>query len=409
MGNSSARTAQFGGSTSSGQACILLGALSNIIAICYSFRLNSRLAIYQNYAQCSSQMKVMIMESNQMPIDAVITWVNGDDPAHMAKRRAYLDNGVHIDSSDSTRFACRNEIRYCVWSILHFCPFVRRLYIVTDDQYPNCIAPILELHPDWEDRIALIDHQTIFGDHKSVLPVFNSRSIETMLHRIPGLSEHFIYLNDDIFVGRSLTSDYFFDRGKPILRGSLVRHPSFFLSAIKQFFRRRRPSRASFKEAQRRAAVLLGFNKNFLYSEHYPHPMRRSTMSRYFSDREHSLRSQIGHRFRSAEQYSPIGLANHLELLEGAAIRPPGPKGYIKPPHSKRVQKRNYKALEGLKGGEFDTICIQSLDKMSSTDQGYIVSSLDAWVAASEAKSLNVSIPSNVVTSHLTQPARSRN
>lgn len=328
-------------------------------------------------------------ESNQTQIDAVVTWVDGDDPEHLAKRQIYLNSNIHTDSRDSTRFASRNEIFYCLWSILRFCPFVRRIYIVTDQQHPRAIASLLTLHPEWKDRLAIVDHQTIFGNHKAVLPVFNSRSIETMLHRIPGLAEHFIYFNDDIFVGRPLTSKYFFDGGRPFLRGRLVSHPNAVVSEIKRLLGRNRPSRASFKEAQRQAAVLLGFREHFLYCEHHPHPMRRSTMSEYFSTREHLLRSQIEHRFRNSEQYSPIGLANHLELIDKAIVHEHGPKGYIKPPHSGRVRKRNLAALESLKRGELDTICVQSLDKMSSEDQSDIVSALEAWVAKSEASQAN--------------------
>ncbi|MEO7164548.1 MAG: stealth conserved region 3 domain-containing protein, partial [Bdellovibrionia bacterium] len=76
--------------------------------------------------------------------------------------------------------------------------------IVTDHQIP-----------DWYEKsafpnITFIDHQTIFPI-KSHLPTFNSHSIESNLHRIPGLSENFIYLNDDVFLGDSCTYEDFFD------------------------------------------------------------------------------------------------------------------------------------------------------------------------------------------------------
>ena len=34
------------------------------------------------------------------------------------------------------------------------------------------------------------------------LPTFSSPAIEANLHRIPGLSEHFLYFNDDVFLGK---------------------------------------------------------------------------------------------------------------------------------------------------------------------------------------------------------------
>ncbi|XMA37048.1 hypothetical protein O1157_11655 [Streptomyces albogriseolus] len=74
--------------------------------------------------------------------------------------------------------------------------FVRHVYIVTDGQTP-----------EWLDAdapgITVVDHKDIFPE--GVLPVFNSHAIETRLHHIPGLSDHYLYFNDDVFVGRSVT------------------------------------------------------------------------------------------------------------------------------------------------------------------------------------------------------------
>jgi hypothetical protein len=54
-----------------------------------------------------------------------------------------------------------------------------------------------------------VTHQQIFRwpEH---LPTFNSTSIESHLHRIPGLAEHFIYANDDMFLGAPVAPEDFF-------------------------------------------------------------------------------------------------------------------------------------------------------------------------------------------------------
>ena len=49
-------------------------------------------------------------------------------------------------------------------------------------------------------------------------PVFNSHAIESALHKITDLAEHFVYLNDDIFVRRKLTPCHFFRDSRPIVR-----------------------------------------------------------------------------------------------------------------------------------------------------------------------------------------------
>jgi hypothetical protein len=66
--------------------------------------------------------------------------------------------------------------------------------------------------PAWLDTdckwISLVTHEQIFSD-PNLLPVFNSNAIESQLHRIPGLSRRFLYMNDDIFLCRPIyRSDY---------------------------------------------------------------------------------------------------------------------------------------------------------------------------------------------------------
>lgn len=56
--------------------------------------------------------------------------------------------------------------------------------------------------------ISIVDHRAIIAEE--FLPTFNSHVIEAHLHKINGLSEHFIYFNDDVFVGRPLHPGHFF-------------------------------------------------------------------------------------------------------------------------------------------------------------------------------------------------------
>ena len=311
-------------------------------------------------------------------VDAVITWVDGDDPAHAAKRQRFTGGAVHPNARSATRFASRGEIGYGVWSILTFCPFVDRVFVVTDDQRPQAVEALFADRPDWRDRVRIVDHRDLYREHADLLPVFSSRSIETMLFRIPDLAEHFIYLNDDIFIGRPVARDLFFRDGRPVLQGRLHRFPNPVLARLKAWVKPG-PARAGFKDAQQRAARLVGVQDRYFLAEHRPHPMRRSTMEAFFDARPDLLRAQAAPRFRSADQFSPIGLAHHLELLAGATVVPPSPSGYLKP--TSRPDKRAA-VLDALRQGRLDTICIQSLDAMAPADQDAVVAALDAWVAA---------------------------
>ena len=54
-----------------------------------------------------------------------------------------------------------------------------------------------------------MDHREIFAD-QSALPVYNSHAIESQLHHIPGLAEHYVYLNDDMLFGARVEPEDFF-------------------------------------------------------------------------------------------------------------------------------------------------------------------------------------------------------
>lgn len=87
--------------------------------------------------------------------------------------------------------------RYSLRSLEANAPWIRHIYIVTNGQVPS-----------WLDtsnpRVSIVPHDAIFAN-RSVLPTFSSLAIEFNLHRIPGLSETFLYFNDDVFLGRPVT------------------------------------------------------------------------------------------------------------------------------------------------------------------------------------------------------------
>ena len=139
------------------------------------------------------------------PVDIVSTWVDGGDPVWDAARRARLRAAGTTDrrASGRARFHSRDELRYSLRSVHLFAPWVRTIHLVTAGQRPAWLAD----HP----RVRLVDHRDLLP--AGALPTFSSHAIETRLHRVPGLSEHFIYLNDDVLLGRPLGVRSFFGPG----------------------------------------------------------------------------------------------------------------------------------------------------------------------------------------------------
>ena len=79
-----------------------------------------------------------------MKIDAVITWVDGNDPAHREKRKRHAEPGMlkADDVAGETRFVNVGEIAWCVASLNRFASWINKIYIVTDAQDPK-LEPFL--------------------------------------------------------------------------------------------------------------------------------------------------------------------------------------------------------------------------------------------------------------------------
>ncbi|MGQ0623587.1 MAG: stealth family protein [Sporichthyaceae bacterium] len=139
-------------------------------------------------------------------IDVVYTWVNGADLAWHARRDAAWAQANPAEHStlaaNPSRYLDREELRYSLRSLARNAPWVRRIFVVTDRQIP-----------DWLEtagpRLRIVDHTEIFAD-AGALPTFNSHAIESRLHHIPGLAEHYLYLNDDMFFGAPCAPEDFF-------------------------------------------------------------------------------------------------------------------------------------------------------------------------------------------------------
>jgi len=183
-------------------------------------------------------------------MDIVYTWVNGSDPLHQRDLKLYTDiehgiiptttkspthtttKSAHAktgkqhqnknhhrklhavtttttesapkveDESGSNRFRDNEELRFSLRSLEQHAGWVRNVYIVTNGQVPY-----------WLDtsnpRVKIIKHSDIF-QNQTHLPTFSSPAIESHIHRIPGLSDKFIYLNDDVMFGNNVLPEDFY-------------------------------------------------------------------------------------------------------------------------------------------------------------------------------------------------------
>lgn len=304
----------------------------------------------------------------QDAIDAVVLWVDGSDPGHRAKLEQYLATiGRRPDAARPTRFLSVGEIDHCIRSILRFAPYVRRIHVVTDDQTPEIFKRAMDWEPAMRDRLVLVDHREIFAGFESYLPTFNSLAIESVIHRIPGLSEHFVYFNDDFMLIKPVEASGFFRAGRPVLHGRFDTLPELQRTRrLRAWWRRlvRTPPeslRASNREAQALGARLAGADRRFLLVGHNPYPLRRSLIERFFADHPDMLERNVSYRLRDGAQFAPTSLGHHLALQADAAIVEPDDRClYLKPASRARMLQRMEKARHQPKT---TFACIQSLDE----------------------------------------------
>lgn len=135
-------------------------------------------------------------------VDVVYMWIDLRDPVLRAKRREWmgrcgLDSGA-LGHWSTTRD--NQELRHSLRSLERNMPWVRKVYIVTNGQTP-----------EWLDtqcpQVEVVFEEKIMGSNS---PVFNGHAIMLNMHRIPGISDWFLQMDDDFFLGRPVGLEDFF-------------------------------------------------------------------------------------------------------------------------------------------------------------------------------------------------------
>lgn len=246
-------------------------------------------------------------------VDVVYTWVDGSDPRWIERRRRVerlVDpHRRHPEAASRARYASFDELRYSLRSLERYAEFVRHVFVVTDGQCPEWLV-------DGHDRLTIVDHREIFEDVDHSLPTFNSHSIESRLHHVPGLAEHYLYLNDDMIFGRRVTVDDFFDED-----GRAHVFASHALAPMGPVTSATKPVDAAainvIDLVNRAFDVDVQRNK----FKHAPYPQRRAVheeLERLFPDEMHATMTS---RFRSPDDIAVASsLHQHAALQMGLGV-----------------------------------------------------------------------------------------
>lgn len=280
-----------------------------------------------------------------MDIDIVVLWVDGNDPAWQAEKAKY--QGKTLDDSNSVnRFRDWGLLPYWFRGVERFAPWVHTVHFVTWGHLP----PFLNTeHP----KLHIVRHEDYLPEEYR--PTFNANTLEMNLHRIPGLAEHFIYFNDDMFLLRPMPETAFFQEGLPCTYGAEVPFAVTGEAGIWQHLilndmrtvnthfckreqveknaRKYRNSIYGIKTNIRTAAAEWLFPENFLGFKnlHAPAAFTKHTFAEVWEKEPALLHETSKHRFRSTEdvnqwlclwwqvasgQFAPFNTDNLVEGVE---------------------------------------------------------------------------------------------
>ena len=140
------------------------------------------------------------------PVDLVYLWCDGSDPDFAYRRAKALSevNGSEFDPDAVTveRWTDHDELKYSLRSVCKFLPWINNIYILMNQKPPAWLKADVP-------GVICVQHRDIMQGNEKC---FNSTAIESYIHKIPGLAEHFIFTNDDVFVGAPLHKSYFFTK-----------------------------------------------------------------------------------------------------------------------------------------------------------------------------------------------------
>jgi len=139
-------------------------------------------------------------------IDFVITWVDGNDPKWLAEKRKYEKDAGFANDNRDVRYRDFELLKYWFRAVEQNAPWVNKIHFVTWGHVPEWLDIN---HP----KINIVKHSSFMP--KKYLPTFSSTAIEMNLHRIEGLTEKFVYFNDDMFVLNKTKPTDFFKNGLP--------------------------------------------------------------------------------------------------------------------------------------------------------------------------------------------------
>lgn len=298
-------------------------------------------------------------------IDFVIPWVDGNDENWIKEKEKYTIS-KREDGADN-RYRDWDNLQYWFRGVEKFAPWVNRIHFVTWGHVPKWLNTE---HP----KLNVVKHQDYIPE--KYLPVFSANPIELNIHRIEGLEEKFLYLNDDIFLVNKVEPEDFFENNLPnsmvvacpyicqndvfakLIANDLgiINNQFDFRTVIKKNWRKW----LSLKNGSRVLMTMMmlpypGFT-GFL-NTHLPNAYLKSTFERVWKIEKEILEDTCSNRFRS-----PLDVNQHLfkywQIAEGRF----NPINEEKLGHYYQIGRDDKLFLKDIKKRKYKMICLNDAD-----------------------------------------------
>ena len=247
-------------------------------------------------------------------IDLVFTWVQPDDMKCALERK--MHQAMTSLTMEKRRLPpseidhTKTELFFALRLALKNLPWVRKIFILVHDNQVFRGIDFCEK----KDKIQIVYHSDIFPNPIIELPTFNSHAIETCIHNIPGLAEHFIYFNDDCYVIEPIESPMFFFKKE--------NEPYFFHDGITKrwFLHEKLPTNFATHyicciQNHKLLDNTFGFQQIRQKPWHQPLPFTKTLIGQaesFFSSNWQQTRES---KFRSIHNIVPLYLALELALV----------------------------------------------------------------------------------------------
>lgn len=255
-------------------------------------------------------------------IDFVITWVDGDDERWRKEYAKYKG----VETLDDVRFRDMGLLKYWFRLVDLHAPWVRKIFFVTEGHVPEWLNL---------DHPKLVHVRHVDYIPSEFLPVFSSHPIEINLHRIEGISEHFVYFNDDMFMLKDTPPTIFFDEsGLPrdsavmnAISGDGLAHIIINdIAAINRFFSKKEVIKSNFKkwfsihygpDVIRNLLLMPWPNFTGFFDYHLPAPYLKGTFEAVWDRLGSELMETSASRFRDSRDLNQY-VFRYWQLVTGA-------------------------------------------------------------------------------------------